>query len=140
MRGSSMTNCCLPTRWPSPMHELSVCLSLLTEVERIAAQHRARAVTEIVVAIGPLSGIEPGLLERAFDIARSGTIADRAALVFEHTTVVVWCKDCARETPVAANALLCGKCGTWQVELRSGDELVLKRLELADVAESVAAE
>ena len=139
MRGSSMTNCCPPTSWPSPMHELSVCQSLLNEVDRIAALHGARSVTEIVVAVGPLSGIEPRLLERAFHVARSGTIADRAALVFEHTTVVVWCKDCENETLVVANALLCGECGTWQVKLRSGDEMILKRLELADIAEGAAA-
>ncbi|HTW35747.1 MAG TPA: hydrogenase maturation nickel metallochaperone HypA [Rhizomicrobium sp.] len=121
------------------MHELTICQSLLSEISRIAAQHGARAVTEIVVAVGPLSGVEPKLLERAFSVAQSGTIADRATLVFEETTVVVWCRDCQRETPVAANALLCGECGTWRVELRSGDEMILKRLELADIAEGAAA-
>lgn len=122
------------------MHELAICQSLLGEVERVAAQHGARTVTEVVVAVGPLAGVEPQLLERAFTIARAGTVADRAALEIETAPVVVWCKTCGTETAVAANALLCGGCGAWQVQLRSGDELLLKRVELADIAEAAAAE
>jgi Zn finger protein HypA/HybF involved in hydrogenase expression len=37
---------------------------------------------------------------------------------------------------VAPNALLCGKCSAWRVELKSGDELMLKRVELALDAEA----
>jgi hydrogenase nickel incorporation protein HypA/HybF len=122
------------------MHELAMCQSLLGEVERIAAQHRASAVTEVVVTVGPLSGLEPQLLGRAFEIARCGTSAERATLVFEEMPVVVRCSICETETAVAANALLCGKCGTWRVELKSGDEMVLKRVELAGVAPNVAAQ
>lgn len=122
------------------MHELAICESLLNEVERIAASHRAREVIEIVVAVGALSGVEPQLLERAFVVARCGTVADRATLRFEATSTAVWCKACECETSVAANALLCGQCGTWQVQLKSGDELLLKRVELADIAQTAAAE
>ena len=40
------------------MHELSICQGLIREVERVAAAARARDVVAIVVAIGPLSGVE----------------------------------------------------------------------------------
>jgi hydrogenase nickel incorporation protein HypA/HybF len=122
------------------VHELAICESLLNDVERIAASHGARAVIEIVVAVGALSGVEPQLLERAFVVARCGTVADQATLRFEGTPTAVWCKTCECETPVAPNALLCGQCGTWQVQLKSGDELLLKRVELADIAQTAAAE
>lgn len=121
------------------MHELSICGSLLREVERAARAHGSREVTAIVVAIGPLSGVEAQLLARAFSVARIGTVAARAALKVETAPVVVWCAHCRIETAVAANALLCGRCGTWQVELKSGDELLLKRVELSDVAADRAA-
>jgi hydrogenase nickel incorporation protein HypA/HybF len=118
------------------VHELAICQSLLCEVERAAAPYGGRKVIEIVVAFGSLSGIEPQLLERAFTVARCGTIADRATLKIESIPVVVRCKACETETTVAANALLCGKCGTWQVELKSGDEMLLKRVELADITDT----
>lgn len=114
------------------MHELAICRSLLSEAGRVAAAHRAAAVTRLSVAIGPLSGVEAAQLARAFDIARRGTVAEGAVLEVERTPVVVWCDRCGVESPVEPNALLCGACGTWKVGLRSGDELVLKRVTLAD--------
>lgn len=121
------------------MHELAVCQSLLSEVGRVAAKHDAAAVTQIVVAVGPLSAVEPALLQRAFGVARAGTIASEASLMVEVTPVVVWCDDCQAETAVAPNALLCATCGTWQVSLRSGNELLLKSVELARTSESTDA-
>ena len=38
----------------------------------------------------------------------------------EATPVAVWCKTCGVETRVAANGLLCGRCGTWQVRIVIG--------------------
>jgi hydrogenase nickel incorporation protein HypA/HybF len=113
------------------MHELSICQSLLREVERTAVANGAAAVTGIVVAVGPLSGVEASLLARAFAVARMGTLAERATLDVENTPVIVRCRSCGAETAVPANALTCGSCGGWQVEVTSGDELLLKRVELA---------
>jgi len=121
------------------MHELSVCQSLLGEVERVAAANDATDVSKIIVAVGPLSGVEAPLLARAFEVARMGTIAEHAMLEVETLPAVVWCKSCALETPVPANALLCGRCGSWKVELRSGSELLLTRVELITRADGVSA-
>jgi len=112
------------------MHELSVCQGLLKEAARVAGAHGADRVIRIVVAIGPLSGVEVPLLERAFTVARAGTIACSALLETETIPVAVWCESCHAETPAAANRLLCGKCGDWKVQLKSGDELLLKSVEL----------
>ncbi|HKM61411.1 MAG TPA: hydrogenase maturation nickel metallochaperone HypA [Acidisphaera sp.] len=112
------------------MHELSVCRSLLREAQRVAEAHRASGVTGIVVAVGPLSGIDGALLARAFEVARLGTIAEAAELEIETVPVVVSCAACGIDSTVKPNALLCRNCGAWQVDLRSGNELLLKRLEL----------
>jgi hydrogenase nickel incorporation protein HypA/HybF len=120
------------------VHELSLCQSLLREVRRVADTHGSTEVTAVVVAAGPLSGVEPPLLRQAFSIARAGTVAENATLEIEEMPVTVWCESCATETNAAANALLCGRCGTWKVELRSGNELLLKRVELVP-AENMAA-
>ena len=113
------------------MHELSVCQSLIGQVERVAAEHHAASVSVIGLAIGPLSGVEAPLLARAFTVARAGTVAEDAMLEIEARPVVVHCSACDTETETRPNALLCGDCGGWQVDLRSGDELLLTRVELA---------
>jgi len=121
------------------MHELSVCRSLLEEVERVAAANDASAVEKIVVAVGSLSGVEASSLARTFAVARAGTIAEHAVIEVETVPALVWCEACAIATPAAANTLLCGRCGSWQVELRSGTELVLRRVELTTRASPAAA-
>lgn len=120
------------------MHEITICESLLREVAKVAAANRAGRVDAIWICVGPLSGVEHGLLARAFEVARTGTLADRATLEIEVAPVTVWCSACGTETAVAPNALLCGACGTWKVQIRSGDELLLKRVELGEVAEAAA--
>ena len=112
------------------MHELAVCQSLLREVERVARQRGARVVTQIHLSIGPLSGVEADLLRRAFTIARTGTVAARAALVTEPAPVRVSCSRCERESAVPANRLLCPRCGEWRTRLVSGDEMALVRVEM----------
>jgi hydrogenase nickel incorporation protein HypA/HybF len=116
------------------MHELAVCRSLLSEVERVASAHGATVVTGLSVVVGPLSGVEAPLLSRAFAVARIGTMAEAAELRFESSPVVVWCAACEIESVVKPNALSCQNCGGWRVSVKSGDELLLKRVELADPA------
>jgi hydrogenase nickel incorporation protein HypA/HybF len=118
------------------MHELSVCLSLMQQVEAIAEQQNAARVTRITLSIGPLSGVEPDLLQHAYPLATAGTVAEGAELIIETADVVVRCSQCQRESNVAANKLLCGSCGDFRTQVVSGDELTLLRVELDRPVES----
>jgi hydrogenase nickel incorporation protein HypA/HybF len=113
------------------MHELSVCLSLLEQVQRVAAEHGAYRVERIRLRIGPLSGVEPDLLRNAYPLAAAGGIAEDAVLDIEPAPVRVHCNSCGAETDALPNRLLCGACGDWQTRLVSGDELLLANLELS---------
>jgi hydrogenase nickel incorporation protein HypA/HybF len=113
------------------MHELSVCRGLLREVERAAATHAARGISRIVIVVGPLSGVDAALLTRAFDAACAGTLAAGAALDVEIPPIRVRCEACGRESAASANRLACRDCGDGRVRLLSGDELLLKRVELS---------
>ena len=117
------------------MHELSVCRSLLREVERAAAMHGAEGVSRIVVTVGPLSGVDAGLLKRAFEAARIGTLAEAAAFDLEVSPIMVRCEACGRDTAATANQLTCRGCSSGRVRVLSGDELVLKRVELSVAVE-----
>jgi len=112
------------------MHEMSICLALIEQVERIAAERGARSVSVITVSIGPLSGIEADLLARAFPLAAAGTPAESATLDIEHIDVAVRCSQCGAESPARANRLLCGECGDFRTTIVSGDEMILQRVEL----------
>jgi len=105
----------------------------MAQVAANAAAHRARRVTGIRLRIGPLAGVEAELLQRAFLIARAGTLAETATLTIEAAPVTVACRVCGGGGAAAANRLLCPDCGAWQVTLTGGDDLILASLDLADI-------
>ena len=119
------------------MHELSVCQALIEQVERVARENDASRVVSIVISVGPLSGVEPQLLEHAYPLAAAGTIAEHATLTVETVPVRVRCRACAAETVAEPNRIVCGACDDWQVDVIAGDEMVLQRVELETVDEAV---
>jgi hydrogenase nickel incorporation protein HypA/HybF len=112
------------------MHELSVCLSLLQQLESIARQHNAATVDQVYLKVGPLSGVEPELLRKAYPLAVAGTVAEKAELFIEYGEITVACTECGAESPAKPNRLLCGACGDFRTRLISGDEMILERIEL----------
>ena len=112
------------------MHELSVCLSLLEQVQAIAAERGAIQATRIELKIGPLSGVEAELLRSAWPLASAGSIAVDAELVIDEADIVVRCGTCSAETPAKANRLVCGECGDFRTTVISGDEMILQSVEL----------
>lgn len=112
------------------MHELAICQGMLERVEAVAADRGARAVSRVVVRIGPLSGVEPSLLQSAFTLARAGTPAASAVLEIETAPVRVLCRACGAQSEAVANRLVCAACGGMRTRLISGDELRLVSLDL----------
>jgi len=117
------------------MHELSVCQALVGQVENLLKDHYAHRVAQITLGIGPLSGVEPNLLEQAYTIARAGTVAGEAELIVESIPVRVHCDTCGAETSVLPNRLVCGECGDWHTRLISGDECMLMSVEFINGAD-----
>ena len=120
------------------MHELAICQSLMDQVESIAAERKAQSVTSIVVAMGPLSGVEAQLLKNAYPIASAGTVAENAELVIEYLPVRVQCTQCGSESEASPNKLICKQCGDWRTTLVSGDELMLMSVELEKTKDSAS--
>ena len=102
----------------------------MEQVGNIALEEQATQVTAIHLGIGPLSGVEPWLLEQAFSITRAGSIAADAELVVKSMPIQVSCKQCGQLTEALPSRLVCGSCGDWRTSLISGDELELTSIEL----------
>ena len=113
-----------------PVHELSVCQALLEQVNQLAQLHGAVKVTRIVLHIGPLSGVDAGLLMDAFTIARSGTVATEAFLVIEAPPIRIFCRECGHESAAYLQCLFCPQCNSLQTTVINGDELLLATMEM----------
>ena len=112
------------------MHEMAICTALLEQIEGIAREHSAK-VSRVHLSVGPLSGVEPRLLERAYQVICAGTVAENSELVVKEAAVRVRCRSCSAESSASAQRLLCAECGNWQTELTGGDELLLLKVELS---------
>jgi hydrogenase nickel incorporation protein HypA/HybF len=121
------------------MHELSVCQALIDEVERLARAQRARRVVSIELEVGPLSGVEPQLLEHAYPLAAAGSCAAGAELRIRRMPVRVHCRQCGHEAEVAPNRLCCAACGAIGVRVTGGEELLLRRVEFERLEADAAA-
>jgi hydrogenase nickel incorporation protein HypA/HybF len=129
-----MTRCSPPRmRWPEAslvMHELAICQALMNQVDQIAFEQRAMGVAKIVLQIGPLSGVEPQLLEQAFPLASAGSLAESCVLEVKQQVIEVECSKCGQHSVATPNRLVCAECGEWRTRLISGDEMLLERVEL----------
>ena len=118
------------------MHELAICESVLRQVLNLAEVHKACRVGRIVLTIGPLAGVEPHLLLNAFPLVAAGTVCEEALIEIETAAVRVECRICGASSGAQHNRLLCAACGTWRVVLVSGDEMLLRSVELFETLPS----
>lgn len=111
------------------MHEYSLVQSLVSRVEVEARKREALAVHALSVRVGELSGVDPELLQTAYDTFRAGTICERATLTLTPVPATWSCPRC--KAPIAKGAVLrCPACDV-PAQLDAGsDALTLDGIEM----------
>lgn len=112
------------------MHEYSIVQSLLDSCEEHAKQNDSTKVTKVVVKIGVLSGVEPDLLQTAFDTFKEKTVCEGAQFIINHQKVVIECMDCNTQSTLEKNEFLCPHCNSNMVKVIDGEDMFLMSLEL----------
>jgi hydrogenase nickel incorporation protein HypA/HybF len=113
------------------MHELSLMNHLLRLVDREAIAAGGGRVTRIRVVLGEFSGVEPELLESAFRIAARSSRCRDASLEIQVEPLEAECRDCGALSRVVAFHFVCARCGSNQIEIRSGEEIKLESITLS---------
>jgi hydrogenase nickel incorporation protein HypA/HybF len=104
------------------MHELSMCEAIARRVIERAA---GRPVSRVTVRVGYLRQVVPEAMQFSWQMVTATTRLDGAALEIEHVPATVACRACGATTTLELPVLMCASCGRVDVELRSGDELLL---------------
>jgi hydrogenase nickel incorporation protein HypA/HybF len=112
------------------MHELSIAQSLLEKILALMDERKAVAVTEVHLRVGALSGVNAEALELAFPIAAEGTPAEGADLRIEHVPAKGTCASCGKQSEFEPGLPLCTACGSTELEISEGRDLLLQRVEL----------
>ena len=110
------------------MHELALSEAI---ADAVSARAASRTVSEARVRIGFLRQVVPEALTFAWEMVTDGSALHGCALVIEHVPAVVVCRACGADSVLAVAMLVCGSCGTTDVELQTGDEFLLVSIELA---------
>ncbi|HEY4358530.1 MAG TPA: hydrogenase maturation nickel metallochaperone HypA [Acidobacteriaceae bacterium] len=111
------------------MHELSIALSMIEEIEEQAEKHGG-VVEAVYVRIGVLSGIDAQALRFAYELACEGTPLAGSRLEIESVGLLVFCSGCARTHTPDPQHILCPRCLTPEQEILEGRELEVRALEL----------
>ncbi len=121
------------------MHEQSIVVSLLRQVGEILINHGVQVardadesymITEVRVAIGPLSGVEPLLLQSAFEQLAPGSIARGAQLAIEERPLRFVCKSCRHSGVISQYDFRCPQCQSG-VRIVEGDAIELISVSFA---------
>jgi hydrogenase nickel incorporation protein HypA/HybF len=109
------------------MHELAIAESVV----RIAAAHAGeRTVSRVDLKVGHLRQVVPSALAFSFELVAQGTCVEGAELAMEEVPAAGRCRSCAADGELRAFPLACARCGSWDVEVTRGEELLVESLEL----------
>ena len=112
------------------MHEYSIVQALLDQCEGYANENDAQKITKVVVKIGVMSGVEPHLLEIAFNTFKEKTICEGAEFVMNIQPVTLTCKECGSVSELERIYYRCPKCESINVSISDGEEMLLMSLEM----------
>jgi hydrogenase nickel incorporation protein HypA/HybF len=112
------------------MHELSLAAAIVEIAERHAA---GRPVSRVDVRVGRLRQVVPDALTFGFEVLVQDTPLQGARLELQMVPAVGRCRACGVETTFEQFPLLCGGCGSMDLEIVSGDELIVTSLEVEEV-------
>lgn len=114
------------------MHEYGIAQNIIQLVLDEAKKARARKVKSVALKVGELAGVLPDSLSFCFDYLARSTIAEDATLTIETVPVRGRCARCDRVFLIEHSRYQCGRCGNSRIELVSGRELQIDRLEIED--------
>ena len=109
---------------------MSYCEGVLEAVERRAA---GRPVARVGVRIGAIHRVVADAFQQSFEIAALGGPAEGARTELVVLPVHGHCMDCRSDFQSSDPSPACHTCGSLDVAVEGGDEVVLEWLEYADV-------
>ncbi|MFW6084389.1 MAG: hydrogenase maturation nickel metallochaperone HypA [Gemmatimonadota bacterium] len=109
------------------MHELAIASSVL---QRVLEHADGKRVTQVQLKIGHLRQVVPSSLEFNWELITKDTVADGATLGIESVEAVGACRECGEETPQDGFPFRCANCGSYDLEVIRGDELLIDWLEV----------
>lgn len=115
------------------MHEVSVVRALLSQAIEAADPTPPAGIREVHIALGPLSGVEPLLVQQAFEDMKVPAGMVNSSIVIAEHALLACCEHCECQFEVVNYFFRCPQCKSSSVAITQGDQLTLTKLEIEDV-------
>lgn len=112
------------------MHEFSIALSIIEIAEKEATKQDAQIVSEMVLDIGTMAGIEFHALDFAMQSAVKGTMLENSIITVNKIPAKARCNHCKLEFDIESSFDPCPECGSFYHEILTGKELKVRSLVL----------
>jgi len=113
------------------MHEASIAASLIEIVLDTAKNNNSEKVNKVFVKIGRLAAIEIDSLFFAYDaIKEEYDVIKESELVVEDVQITGKCNKCGETDVYEEMFFACSKCGSFEVDLLTGEELAITEIEV----------
>lgn len=112
------------------MHEMSLAEGLLQILQSEAQKQGYQRVKSVWLEIGELSSVEVEAMKFCFDAVMRNSLAEGASLNIIHVAGQAWCMQCSKNVSIKQRYDECPDCGSYQLQVTSGDEMKIKELEV----------
>ncbi len=112
------------------MHELAVTQSILEIALRHAETKQALRITHLFIVMGEWSSTVDDSIQFYWDMISDGTIAKGAILHFNRIPVEIICINCGHSYKPNSRELLCPKCASTKIKVKTGEEFYLESIEI----------
>lgn len=112
---------------------MSIVQALIDQVgaEVAKAGHTGRVVG-IELVVGRLSGVHADSLRFAFELLSPGSPVEGAGLRISEPEASAACRACRVVSPTSELTMRCPACGSDQITIQGGQELLLQSIDLED--------
>ncbi|GIU53051.1 MULTISPECIES: hydrogenase maturation nickel metallochaperone HypA [Shewanella] len=112
------------------MHEYSIVMSLMEQIEQLARDNNATEIVRVDIKVGVLSGVEPHLLQNAFDTFKLETVCHQAVLNMQLQPLVIECRHCQVRSQLTERNVICPNCKSHDTRVIDGEDMMLMQLEM----------
>ncbi len=104
------------------MHELSLALEVIDLAQRETEARGLSVISELVIEVGDLSGVEADAFQSALELVTVGSILENAAIRLVRTPGTGTCTACSTTFTMKNPADTCPECRCFPSEINGGKE------------------
>jgi hydrogenase nickel incorporation protein HypA/HybF len=112
------------------MHELAMAQEIVSTVTEILKQHPGKVVRKVHLKVGELAAVVPDSLKFSYDSIIPNTPLQNSTLKIEIVPISAICNKCEKTFSIDEMDFCCPNCGSQDVNVQTGNELLISNLEV----------